>query len=508
MKYKKGFTLIELLVVISIVSLLSSIVLTSIDTARSKARDSLRKQQVRQINLAIELYVENNNGTLPDLGDLQCLNVESPSYDCIASSSNTDGKWDTLAQELAPYLNSLGNDPCPNCNTTALIPTAFAAGQQYYEYVYEAPAAISAILLSQSIDPTSMGINNQSYRVYAKNLELGNGPFGFGVGLVSGKSEEDKTIACDNGDSIACSWLNDNNMCDTEVCKKWLENLPNEKKDACDNGDSIACSWLNDNNMCDSQSCYFWLKDFSKEKTTACNNKDYNACAWLYNNNLCNTDSCKRFAEILKKSEEVKVSCEGGDINACSWLNDNNMCDTESCKKWLEGASGEKISSCNDGSDDACSWLYDNQMCTTEGCTKWLYDYTEKQNISCEQGDGNACLWLSDNQKCTKDFCVKWLKNRKKKYCDSGDDTACIWLYNKNLCEISKGCKKWLENLTELNFKSCDEGESSACSWLYDNKVCKSESCNTWLESLIESNRISCKDGNSSACVWLKENGF
>lgn len=58
MKRKKGFTLIELLVVISIISLLSSIVLASLNTARSKARDAQRQSDLAQIQNALELYYD------------------------------------------------------------------------------------------------------------------------------------------------------------------------------------------------------------------------------------------------------------------------------------------------------------------------------------------------------------------------------------------------------------------------------------------------------------------
>jgi prepilin-type N-terminal cleavage/methylation domain-containing protein len=55
-----GFTLIELLVVISIIGLLSSIVLTTLNDARAKARDAQRISDLGQIRLALQLYYEEN----------------------------------------------------------------------------------------------------------------------------------------------------------------------------------------------------------------------------------------------------------------------------------------------------------------------------------------------------------------------------------------------------------------------------------------------------------------
>jgi prepilin-type N-terminal cleavage/methylation domain-containing protein len=62
---KKGFTLIELLVVISIISLLSAIVLASLNSARAKSRVAVRVSILEQLRTALEFYYNDNNGTYP-----------------------------------------------------------------------------------------------------------------------------------------------------------------------------------------------------------------------------------------------------------------------------------------------------------------------------------------------------------------------------------------------------------------------------------------------------------
>ena len=62
MKYfkqsKAGFTLIELLVVVAIIGLLSSVVLVSLNSARAKARDARRTSDLRNVQLALEMYYD------------------------------------------------------------------------------------------------------------------------------------------------------------------------------------------------------------------------------------------------------------------------------------------------------------------------------------------------------------------------------------------------------------------------------------------------------------------
>lgn len=58
---KKGFTLIELLIAIVIVGLLATLVMVNIGGATSRARDTRRASDLKQIATALELYYQDAN---------------------------------------------------------------------------------------------------------------------------------------------------------------------------------------------------------------------------------------------------------------------------------------------------------------------------------------------------------------------------------------------------------------------------------------------------------------
>jgi len=119
---KKGFTLIELLVVISIIALLSSVVLSSLNSAREKARDARRMSDMDQIHKALALYAFDHGGSYP-VTKGACLGMTS-SQIC----ANTLKGNDALNAALAPYIKTIPLDPIPNRDANA--------------YVYSSPVAL------------------------------------------------------------------------------------------------------------------------------------------------------------------------------------------------------------------------------------------------------------------------------------------------------------------------------------------------------------------------------
>lgn len=113
----KGFTLVELLVVISIIGILSSFAVVSLNTARIKARDALRKGDMAQVRTALNLYYDDNL-SYPICGTWD----DEDGYfggtpECYLT---LDGEFTTGSR---PYMDIIPMDPKNIDNTLASNPT-------------------------------------------------------------------------------------------------------------------------------------------------------------------------------------------------------------------------------------------------------------------------------------------------------------------------------------------------------------------------------------------------
>ena len=88
----KGFTLIELLVVIAIIGILSSVVLASLNSARKKGRDARRVSDLKQLQLALELYYDANPSTgYPASGLVALEAAVAPTYISVVPTDPSGG---------------------------------------------------------------------------------------------------------------------------------------------------------------------------------------------------------------------------------------------------------------------------------------------------------------------------------------------------------------------------------------------------------------------------------
>lgn len=105
-----GFTLIELLVVIAIVGILASIIVTSLISARSKARDSKRLADLKTISTALEFYYDDT-GHYP-VSTTWVTGCNRPGTSNWIPD-NADYSWS------AKYISSLPRDPSEDCSSAS-----------------------------------------------------------------------------------------------------------------------------------------------------------------------------------------------------------------------------------------------------------------------------------------------------------------------------------------------------------------------------------------------------
>ena len=93
---RRGFTLIELLVVIAIIAILASLLLPALSRAKSSARSVQCKSNLRQLGLALTLYVDDFH--------------YYPA--CLTRASAPRVSWD---KALFSYVSQRWNDPLFKC---------------------------------------------------------------------------------------------------------------------------------------------------------------------------------------------------------------------------------------------------------------------------------------------------------------------------------------------------------------------------------------------------------
>jgi prepilin-type N-terminal cleavage/methylation domain-containing protein len=128
--YTRGFTLIELLVVIAIIGILSSVVLVSLNTARSKGKDARIQTEVSQIRAALET---SYNGTAyPNLVSSTAGNR----YAAIPGATTNEGILiaDIMTQQTTPVYGADAAGVLVANGTIVITKNATSPGQGYAIY--------------------------------------------------------------------------------------------------------------------------------------------------------------------------------------------------------------------------------------------------------------------------------------------------------------------------------------------------------------------------------------
>ena len=117
---KKGFTLIELLVVIAIIGILAGIIIPNLTSARQSARDARRISDIKNIQLNLALYYNDNLHYPKNLSE---LTLGGYAYSLPTDPSTNSSYFYTA-------YRSDGGTNCVNANASLISTYHFGAAME------------------------------------------------------------------------------------------------------------------------------------------------------------------------------------------------------------------------------------------------------------------------------------------------------------------------------------------------------------------------------------------
>ena len=152
----KGFTLIELLVVVAIIGILATVVLASLGSARSRAKDVKRLSTTKEIQKGLELY-NLDNGSYPV--------VSGWASNCSDAVAAQVAEWTSLMGDLDEYISEIGDDDIwPLCISYRSSTTASCDLVTDPEYILV--FATQEATFDLDIYSTGEGVSKERYCIY------------------------------------------------------------------------------------------------------------------------------------------------------------------------------------------------------------------------------------------------------------------------------------------------------------------------------------------------------